>query len=323
MRRIFEAALVVLLFAAPSARAEAQGANVLFPVDSIEQRLSEGSFRVIDRRESRGISGERTSRTALSFSDGLLLVVKWARAPRGGEEFNNSPQYELAAYEVQKLFLGEDDYVVPPTVVRAFPIEEYKALDAGDPDVHPTFRGTRSILAVLQYWLLSVTPENIWDSERYRTDGEYARHLGDFNVLTYLIRHSDSNTGNYLISTNPNAPRVFSVDNGIAFSSRESNRGMEWRRIRVDSVPAETVQRLRSLTREDVTRALETVAEFRVLPDSTLERVAPTPSFDGGRGVRRSGDRIQLGLTHSEIGALWRRIGQLLRLVDTGRIGVI
>jgi len=323
VRRILEAALVALLLATPAVRAEAQGNNIILPVDSIEQRLSEGSFHVIDRRESRGISGERTSRTALSFSDGELLVVKWARAPRGGEEFNNSPQYELAAYEVQKLFFDEDDYVVPPTVVRAFPVETYKALDAGDPDVEPTFRGTRSILAVLQYWLLNVTPEGIWDGERYRTDREYARHLGNFNVLTYLIRHSDSNTGNYLISTNPVSPRVFSVDNGIAFSSRESDRGMEWRRVRVDAVPAATVERLRSLTREELTRALETVAEFRVLPDSTLERVAATPSLDRGRGVRHSADRIQLGLTGSEIGALWGRIGRLLRLVDSGRIEVL
>ncbi len=296
----------------------AQDVNVLLPTDTIEARLAAGPFEILDRRGSR-FEGDRTSRVALSYPDGVMLVTKWARSAPGGETFNNNPRYELAAYEIQKLFLDESEYVVPPTVARAFPLDWYRELEPG---ATATFTGTQSVMVVLQYWLVNVTGTDFWDEDRFQADTLYARHLANFNILTHLIFHGDQNAGNYLISRSPENPRVFSVDNGLAFSGEVSDRGHHWRRLRVDRLPASTVERLRGMTREELVRRLETVAEFRVLDDGTLEAVEPGPNLQPRRGVRRSEDRIQLGLTAREINGVWRRLEGLLRDVDRGDTGV-
>lgn len=321
MRSIRSAGVAVLLLAVLTSGLAAQG-NILMAVDSIERRLAHDSFELVDRRASRGLEEERTARAALAFPDGTMMVAKWARAAPGGEAFNNVPRFEIAAYEIQKLFLEEDEYVVPPTVARAFSLERYRQLDPDDADATPTFRGTASILVALQYWLLAVSGDDFWDEARMRSDAAYARHIGNFNILTYLIRHGDENEGNFLISTLPGEPRVFSVDNGVSFSSRESDRGYRWRRLHVDRVSAATVERLRSLTLDDLTRQLETVAEFTVQADGTLTPVDPSPSMDRGLGVRQDSDRIQLGLTRREINGVWSRLRDLLSMVDRGRVAV-
>lgn len=322
MRGIRSVVTSALLLAVQVPGVGAQDSNILLPVDSIERRLTRDSMEVVDRRASRGMPDERTSRTALAFPDGTMLLVKWARAAPGGEAFNNSPRFELAAYELQKLFLEEPEYVVPPTVARVFPLSRYGELDPEDPDGRPTFRDTRSALVILQYWLYNVSPDAFWDRGRFQADSVYARHFANFNILTNLVRHGDENEGNFLVSTVPGNPRVFSVDNGVAFSSRESDRGYRWRWLRINRLPAATVDRLRTLTLDDLTRQLETVAEFAIRDDGLLEPVAPAASIDTGLGIRRAGDRIQLGLTRREIDGVWQRVRELLAQVDSGKLEV-
>ncbi len=309
------AALLLLL--AP-ALAPAQDANIIESTDSIEARLLTGSFRIIDERGSR-FEGDRTSRVALSFDSGAMMLVKWAPAPRDGEEFNNVPRYEMAAYELQKLFLDESEYIVPPTVIRAFPLDWYRTLESG---ARTTFRDTESVIVALQYWLFNVTADDFWDEDRFEADTLYARHFANFNLLTHLIHHGDENAGNFLISTADENPRVFSVDNGVAFSSRESDRGYHWRRLRVDRLPAATVARLAALTEDDLTRRLATLVEFRVREDGTLERVEPGPPIHARQGIRKRDDRIQLGLTNREIDAVWRRIEGIVRDLEDGDLGI-
>ncbi|HSJ05687.1 MAG TPA: hypothetical protein VK936_03225, partial [Longimicrobiales bacterium] len=232
-------------------------------------------------------------------------------------EFNNEPRFELAAYEIQKLFLAEPELAVPPTVLRAFPLEYVRERI---PHATATFReAPRSVLVALQYWLMGVTPENFWDARRARSDTVYARHIGNFNIVTHLIRHHDANVGNFLISENPENPRVFAVDNGVAFSAPVSNRGHMWRDLQVRQLPGHTVERLRLVTREDLDRALGVLAEWEV-HDGILVRVPPGENMSPGRGVRRSSQRIQVGLTSQEINGVENRIRQLLRRVDEGRI---
>ncbi len=309
--RLAAFATLALSLALPRTGA-AQG-NILHPPDSLEQWLRYGHFDVVDSRPSRGLPGERTSRNALSFENGTMLVVKWAVAPKHGEAYNNNPRYEVAAYELQKLFLEAHEYVVPPTVLRAFDVSWLRDLES---DVEPTFNHTRSILVVLQYWLFSIAGDDVWDRDRLETDSVYARHLANFNIFTYLVRHSDQNIGNYLISSIEPGPRVFSVDNGIAFDATVSDQGARWRRIRVDRLPEETVERLRALTEEEVRARLETVAQFRILSDGTLQAMEPGPATDPGQGIRRTGDVIQLGLSRREIDGVWRRTQRLLARVD-------
>lgn len=305
--------LVLAALAAPVA-VPAQDSNILTHVDTLEVWLARDSFEIIDRRGSR-FEGDRTSRVALDYGAGKMLVAKWARAPEDGDAFNNSPRYEVAAYEAQKLFLEPHEYVVPPTVMRAFGLDWYRTLD---PEADPTFDDTESVLVVLQYWLFDIAGNEFWHPDRLETDSAYARSMGNFNAFTYIVSHKDQNVGNYLISRSSENPRIFSVDNGLAFDSDVSDQGARWRRIRVDAIPAETVHRLRALSEADVRRRLETVAQFRIEPDGTLTAVPPEPAIDPGRGIRRTDTTIQLGLDDREIDDVWRRIQRLLERVDDG-----
>ncbi len=297
----------------------AQDANILLPIDTLEQRLAYGAFEVIDARPSRGLPDERTLRAALSFDDGSMLVVKWAPAPSGGEVFNNSPRYEVGAYQFQKLFLEPHEYVVPPTVVRAF-TEVWHTENIREEE--PTMWNTKSVVVVLQYWLFNVTDDDFWSEDRFAADTAYARNFGNFNILTHLIRHNDQNQGNFLVSTAPDHPRVFSVDNGLAFNTEESDQGARWRRLVVDRLPAGTIDRLRALTEDDLTRQLATLAQFRIQADGTLVREAAGPPINADRGIRRDDDVVQMGLTRREIRGVWDRIRRLVGEVDDGDIQV-
>jgi hypothetical protein len=252
----------------------------------------------------------------IAFPDNSVLVVKWANAPPGGTEFNNEPRYEVAAYEIQKLFLDPDDYVVPPTVLRTFPLAYVRAQS---PAASPTFSSAASVLVVLQYWLNLVQPTGVWNPRRAQTDSVYARHLGNLNVFTYLIRHGDSNHGNFLISRAEDNPRLFAVDNGVAFRSDGATPGADWRELRVRRLPRATVDRLRAITRAALEDRLAVISEF-VIRDGELVPVPPGPNLAPGRGVRQRDGRIQIGLTSGEIVDVERRLRTLLRRVDRGQI---
>ncbi len=45
--------------------------------------------------------------------------------------FNNVPRYDLAAYELQKLFLDPPEYVVPPTALRMVPLADFANYSPG------------------------------------------------------------------------------------------------------------------------------------------------------------------------------------------------
>lgn len=296
-------------------RAAGQDVHFLFSMPEIEERMR-GAFHITDWRGSR-MEEDRTQRVVLKFDDDAVMVVKWGNAPPGGGRFNNEPRYEAAAYEIQKLFLDEAEYVVPPTVIRAFPrayVEEHM------PGARKTFRGMETVLVGLQYWMSAVTPDSFWDPTRVERDTAYARAIGNFNILTFLIRHNDANTGNYLISGVPNSARVFAVDNGVAFRSQESDRGHEWRKMLVKRVPQSTVDRLRAIGRADLERALGVVVEFQEL-EGQLVPATPGDNLSRNRGVRSRDGRFQLGLTAREISDIDRRRLQLLRMVDRGNIG--
>lgn len=307
-------ACLLVLGAPPGPVAAGQTENFLRPPDEIERRLAREPFQIVGFADNRW-SGDRTQRTALRFRDGVILPAKWARADPGGTGLNNEPRYELAAYRLQELFLEREDWVVPPTALRVLPLRVYRQLD---PDLGPTFDGTASVLVVLQYWLDAVQPLLEPDPARLGDD-RYVRRLAHLNVLTYLIRHADSNVGNVLISTD-REPRMFAVDNGVAFGSPESPRGTLWKELHVPRLPEEMVERLRRIGRADLERALATVAELRVREDGGLDMVEPGPRRRPHLAVHVSDGSIQLGLTDREVEAVWDRLQQLLRRVDAGEI---
>lgn len=293
-----------------------QDGNIAMRVARVEAYLRDSALKPVASEGSR-FKGDRTEHVMLAFNDTTAIEVKWAVAPSGGEAFNNQPRYEAAAYELQKLFLGERDYVVPPTALRMVPQSVFAA-SAGLKG-EPTFDDSPAVLVELQYWTAGVTADGVFDPKRANRDSVYARHLGDLNILTYLIRHRDANKGNMLLSADSANPRLFAVDNGVAFNSPPSNRGTDWERMRVERVSAATVARLRSINEESLTTALGVVAQFERRGDDYVA-TAPGPNLDAGKGIRRKGSTLQLGLTSYEIEGVRDRLKSLLKDIDRGRI---
>ncbi len=290
--------------------------NVAFPVPRLEQLLGFESWTVSDVRGAR-FEDDLARRGTLAAPSGEQLEIKVRPATRR-DEFNNVPRYELAAYRLQLLFLDPEDYVVPPTVFRGFPLEVVRAW--GETELEPTYRESEEVFFVVQYWLQSVTnPPDPLDIVRFEQDPTYARHIANLNILTYLIEHKDANQGNVLLSTDPENPRAFSVDNGVSFSSDESEQGSMWKEIRVPAVPSETVERLRTLDLDALRANLFVVSEHR-LEDGRFVPVAASEPLNIGRGVRQDDGVLQLGLTEREIRGISRRVGRLIRDVDRGEL---
>ena len=293
-----------------------QDGNIGMPAARVEAYLRDSALKPVASQGSR-FKGDRTEHVLLAFNDTTAIEVKWAIAPAGGEAFNNQPRYEAAAYELQKLFLGERDYVMPPTALRMVPQSVFAA-SAGLKG-EPTFDDSPAVLVELQYWTMGVTADGVFDPKRANRDSVYARHLGDLNILTYLIRHRDANKGNMLLSADSANPRLFAVDNGVAFNSPPSNRGTDWERMRVERVSAPTVARLRSINEANLTTALGVVAQFERRGDDYVA-TAPGPNLDADKGIRRKGSTLQLGLTSYEIEGVRDRLKSLLKDIDRGRI---
>jgi hypothetical protein len=295
--------------------------NFIFPVDYIEQRLRAPLGEILGMERTRVLAEDRSRRVTLVGADGEApMEAHWKPVASPGSGFNNEPRYELAAYHLQKMFLDEPDYVVAPAVLRAMPIEEYRQYS---PARGPTIRGASSVLFLLSYWIQNLTVDTVDPlvPELFERDTTYARHFANANLLTHLIDHKDGNHGNVVVSMDAMNRRVFALDNDVAFRSQPSDRGDRWRRLHVNRLPESSVERLRAITREDLERELAVVAEFAIV-DGQLEPVEPGPNLGDGRGVRIRDGRVQFGLTRGEIGDLERRIANLLRDVDRGRLTV-
>jgi len=308
------------LFAGWPLPAPAQDVNIPDAVSEIERQLVTEPFAVAAAEISRPkAKGDITLKAEVSFGGKPPYRVKLRRADPGGDGFNNRPRYDLAAYELQKLFLDPAEYVVPPTAVRMVPVADLQGYPV---DVKPTFRGSDDVMVVLQYWLHDVTVvADVLDEARFASDAGYARHIGQLNVFTYLIEHGDANLGNFLISTAERAPRVFSVDNGVAFAYNESDRSDVWKDLRVDRLPADAVERLRAITRADLSR-LEVLAQWR-LQDGRWIAEPTGRNLAQMKGLRRKGDVLQLGLRKGEIDRLAKRIELLLKQVDSGKVALL
>lgn len=250
----------------------------------------------------------------------IVIKAKWKIAPPGGHGFNNEPHKEMAAYEAQKLFLDASEYVVPPTVGVCMPLEKH-ARSLGE--AAPTFEGTRCVFGVLAYWLESVTPEHARDMQRFDADADYRDALARLNLLTYLIGHRDPRDANFLISTDPDRPRVFAIDNGLAFSGFSNPFTFyygDWGKIRVPALRRDDVERLRGVTREHLD-ALAVVAQFENVDGMLVPAEAGVP-LDPDEPVRVTSEQVQFGLTRSEIDSIEMRVRKLLEQVDAGEIEV-
>jgi hypothetical protein len=309
-------AAAALATATPGALA--QDSNIALPVPELERMLAYDPLVIVSAEISRPkAKGDITLKAEVSFGDRPPIRIKLRKAEPGAESFNNVPRYDLAAYELQKLFLDPPEYVVPPTSLRFVPLAEFAKYS---PQVKRTFNGADEVLCVLQYWLQDVKViADVYLPTLLATDSAYARYVGEMNVLTFLIEHGDSNLGNFLISRAEVGPRVFSVDNGVAFASGESDRGRLWADMRVDRLPADTVERLRRITLQALHERLDVVAQWK-LEEGRFVAAPHGPALSTSRGVRRDGDVVQMGLSRVEVDRLWTRLRRLLEMVDDGRV---
>ena len=306
------------LFLALAGVAFAQDANVLRSVADLDARLEAMPFEIRSADKARGVAKDTALKSEVHFADGVDMRIKIRPAFAGGSQFNNEPRYELAAYRLQAAFLDEPDYVVPPTALRALPLTQLRPFA---PTLVRTFKDADDVVVVMQYWLKQVAgPEDAWDPARFAREADYAHHMGNTNVLTYLIKHGDSNKGNVMVSTVPGHARVFDIDNGVAFRSEESDRGNLWKDLRVPKVPAQTIARLRTLDAGKLEALLTVVATWEAR-DGHLVALPGHARIAGSLGVRHDGALVQMGLTKGEIADVERRRKHLLALVDKGQLG--
>ena len=301
----------------------AQDSNITMPVGELERMLANDPMRIVSADKSRPKApGDITSKADVSFGGREPFRVKLRRSEPGADGFNNVPRYDLAAYAIQQMLMDPNEYVVPPTALRMFPVAEFKSF-YHDPDaVKPTFKGADEVMCVVQYWLqnVKVLPD-ILDRARFDTDPVYARHIGELNVFTYLIEHRDSNMGNFLISKVEQGPRVFSIDHGVAFASLDSDRGTDWLELRVDRLPKDTIERVRTMDKDMLTSKLGVLGQWE-LRDGHYVPVPLTANLRPTRGVRIEGGVVQMGLTREEISAVARQARNLLNKVDRGKVQV-
>jgi hypothetical protein len=289
--------------------------------EQAETVMSSGKLEIRgDQAAGAGVTGAH--KLTIDFPElGKELVVKWKEAPQGLESWNNSPRRELAAYAVQKLFLDAEDYVVPPSVMRCLPLDDYRA--AIDASHSPTLPGSTCVLGNLSLWLENVTvPDVLYDEARFATDANYAARMADFNLLTFIIDHKDGRRGNFVVSKDEGDRRVFSIDNGISFDAWIFNYFVKnWNDLRVPALRKKSVDRLRSVRQEQV-EALAVVAELHRNGYGVLEPVEHGPPLSETNGARQREGVVQLGLIADEVDDVFEQIDEVIRAVDGGELPV-
>ncbi len=295
-----------------------------WPVEPLKAALlmQEAEYEVLSI-EPAGSGTTRPEKGKFRFPEtGDEFSVKGKLVPADLDGINNSPRKELAAWQLQALFLDPVDFVVPATVLRCISLEGYRAHHDGKGE--PNIPGTKCMLFDVTVWMKNVTvPKMLYEEERFLDDLNYAYHLANFNIFAYLINLRDNRKGNVLVSKDANNRRVFAVDNGVSFGTIWYNwvypPTYSWREISVPALPQKSIDRLRKLRREDLDFLL-VVAQLEPDADGMLKVVQPAAPIDSHRGARRGGTTIQFGLTAGEIEDVWERIEALVEQVDADEI---
>jgi hypothetical protein len=311
------AAAAWLLARAAAAQPAGPDGNLPLPAPELQRRMQYDDFTIDDVEETSG-GIMTTAKVELDFKRPAAEIdAKWKAATKDAEGWNNSPRREIGAYAVQQLFLLPDDYIVPPVVLRCIPLDVYRPIDK---DAKATLPPHPCVLGTLSAWLHNVTqPEDTFEPERISRDPRYAYHFATVNLLAYLIAHRDRRSSNFLVSTDPLDPRIFSIDNGIAFGGVLYNF-LTWHfdQLTIDQLPRAEIERLRRVTPAHL-EALGVLTELQPDAQGVRRAVKPGPNADPSVGVRRVGDGLQIGLTAAEIDAVAARRRELLERIDKGQ----
>jgi len=293
--------------------------NLPLPPEEFRQLLKVGEFQILsDKKTEHGVGGAR--KLSVTFSNrSQPLEVKWRVGNKvTGERWNNSPRREVAAYQFQKLFLDPPDYVVPPVASRCIPFSVYRPIDAKA--VSNLNSEVKCVFGTLTAWLQNVEmPKILYDPQRFEQDKRYAYHLGNLALLNYLIQHRDAMLDNYLISKNPQNPRMFSIDNSFTFKWEWHNIFQtHWHKIRIPALPRKSIERLRKISDADLER-LAVLEQLEMDENGVYRHVEPGEKIYPCDGNRFRFKTLQLGLTCVEINNLKNRLAKLLKEVDAGK----
>jgi len=254
----------------------------------------------------------------------VVFRVRWRAQSSAG--LINEPRKELAAYAVQKLFLSEQELVVPPTVAICLPLSEYRRFEPNEP---PTFENIDCVLGFASYWLEGVEDVGaaqksgtlranggIWDRRRFETDPVYRSSVSNANVFTYLINHGDAHEKQFMLERTPEGLRTYVVDNSIAFLSIKNPLLLvreDWSQLQIPYVPQQLVARIEALTVANL-RALSSLAELekqgrQLVPSSPTRERVPTD----GHAMSWQGSRLRIGLSNREIELVAARMRELVQ----------
>jgi hypothetical protein len=260
----------------------------------------------------------------------VVFRAKWRL--QSSEDLVNEPRKELAAYAVQKLFLDDEQMVVPPTAPHCFPLAEYRRFDR---EAAPSFHGIDCVLGFASYWLESaetvssarkhgLLPEGsgIMDHQLFEQDPSYSTSVAHSNLLTYLINHGDAHAEQFLLERTPRGLRAYVVDNSIAFLSAKNPMlvfRQDWSHIQVPRLPRRAIERLSKLTHEDFGR-LGTVVELERNARQLRNVSGAVPSPSDGSTMSWNGSRLRIGLTTAEIALVESRVHELLARPNLARM---
>ncbi len=236
------------------------------------------------------------------------------------DSWNNSPRREIAAYQIQKLFLEPEDYVVPTSFMLSIPRDIY---EKNHGYTLASVEGTSCVLVFGSLWLKNVTvPGQLYEESRFLQEPNYAYFMSNLNVFTYLVAHRDAKPGNFLVSKDEVRRQVFAVDNGTTFGIFPYNFFVQnWNVLRVPALRKDSIDRLRQVQRQDLD-FLGVLVQFEKDEKGILMPVPAGDNLDPTRSVRIQDGTVQLGLRRSEINGVWQRIQTLIADVDSGKIPV-
>ena len=262
----------------------------------------------------------------------IVFRAKWRAETTATRR--NSPRRELAAYAVQKLFLKEHEYVVPPTAPHCFPLDEYR--DKVDARARASYRNTSCVYGILSYWLEDVQPLGAarkagWfhgarghalDRALFDDSRTYRDSIASVNLFTYLIAHADSHAANFLITRDRDEPFVYSIDNSLSLGMPRNAKlpaEDDWSRLRVPALPRDRIDRVRELgSRIDQLRSCAELepqdGQLVLASRSSRSDAPPTDGMDWLDG------RLRVGLTASEIAGVRDRVERLSSRARRGEL---
>lgn len=300
--------------------------DACLPASTIEGLLRNPRLTIVEATGTPG--GAQGARVLTLEVDGVVTRAKWRAEGRASSILGSfsEPRRGAVAYHVQKLFLDEDQIVVPPTVGYCFPLEVYR--EKVDEKAKANVDSTDCVFGFLSYWLSDVEAvsdvevasdvrhgllpsADLYSEQRFAQDPLYARKLARLNALTYLVDHDDAHAGQFLVSEDPF--HVWSVDHSMSLTSVKNPMVVfleDWSKWKLPSMPRTLAERLRSISRGDI-ESLRRIESY----DAYGPRLVPRgPGEAVGEGLH------PWGTTNAERRLIWRKVQRLLRGLDRGDI---